>query len=113
MNRTSIVIPMALLMSVSLVAATATAANATPSSAERTEAVRYNDLDLTSPSGVRAFDGRIAEAISRVCNFGDVRDIWSLTEERRCRNRARHAVNAQRGQAVASANQAPIQLSGR
>jgi len=111
MNRTSIVIPMALLMSVSLVAATA--ADATPSSGERSEAVRYSDLDLTSPSGVSVFDSRIAQAINRVCNFGDVRDIWSLTEESRCRNRARHAVNAQRGQALASANQAPIQLSGR
>ena len=111
MNRAPILIPMTLLMSVSLVAATT--ADATPQSELRTEAVRYGDLDLTSPSGVRALDRRIAQAIDRVCNRGDVRDVQSMAEESRCRSNARHAANAQRGQAVASANPGSIQLSTR
>ena len=113
MKRTPIVIPMALLMSVSLAAATA--AEATPrswESGQRSELVRYGDLDLTSPSGQRTLDNRIEQAINRVCDRGDVNDLSSAMEERRCRSNARSAAHAQRGQAVASANSGSIQLSG-
>ena len=109
MNRAPILIPITLLMSVSLVAATS--ADATPSSGERAELVRYSDLDLTSPSGVRALDSRINQAIARVCDRGAVRDLQSAMEESRCRSHARQAANAQRGQAIASANAGSMQLS--
>ena len=110
MNRAPILIPMTLLMSVSLVAATA--ADASPRPDFRTELVRYGDLDLTSPSGVRTLDSRIAQAIDRVCDRGDVNDLNSAMAERRCRSHARAAANSQRSRAVASANGGSIQLSG-
>ena len=113
MNRAPILIPMTLLMSVSLAAATA--ADATPRNWEpeqRSELVRYGDLDLTSPSGQRTFDRRIEQAINRVCDRGDVNDLQSAMDERRCRSDARAAAHAQRSRAVASANAGSIQLSG-
>jgi UrcA family protein len=112
MKRAPIVIPMALLMSVSLVAATA--ADARPQTREperRTELVGYGDLDLATTPGVRALDRRISAAIDRLCERGGVRDLSSYTAERRCRDEARQSATNQRGQAIASANPGSVQLS--
>jgi UrcA family protein len=114
MKRTPIVVPMALLMSVSLVAATAAEASPQPREPEqRTELVGYGDLDLASPSGVGTLDRRIAEAIDRICDRGGVRDLASYTAERRCRAQARSSAGAQRSLAIASADPGTVRLSAR
>ena len=114
MKRTPIVVPMALLMAVSLAAATpADASPRTSESGQRTEVVAYGDLDLTSPSGVGTLDRRIAQAVERVCSPGAVRDINARMAERNCRFHARRGAIAQRSRALALATGEPIQLSSR
>ena len=112
MRRSPILLPV--LMVASLVVGQRIALAQPPEySGHRTERVGYADLDLTTPSGVAMLDRRIAQAINRVCNRGDVRDLGSMSEERRCRSEARLAANSQRTGALASANPGPVQFSSR
>ena len=112
MNRNSILIR-ALVTASLFVGPHALLAQSHGPSQVRTETVRYDDLDLTAPSGVAALDRRLAYAINRVCNRSNVRDIGSIEEERQCRQNAWSGVNSQRATALARANEGPIQLSSR
>lgn len=112
MKRTPIIVPMALLMAVSFVAATRAEASPRTSEIEsRTELVNYGDLDLTRPSGVSTLDARISRAVERVCQPGAVRDITAQMAAQRCRFQARRGASQQRSRALALANHGPIQLS--
>lgn len=110
MKYASILLPVLLTASVAF---GGNSAQAEPADGVRTESVSYGDLDLTSPSGIRTLDRRISQAITRVCDRGDVRDLTSMSEERRCRSSANYAANAQRNHALAAANAGSIQLASR
>lgn len=55
---------------------------------ERTLAVRYDDLNLASDSGMRALQVRVAHAAKRVCAYNrGTRELRARIEARNCVNR--------------------------
>ena len=66
-------------------AALSLAAFSTPASAEtRSVAVQYADLDLDSPAGMAALEGRIAAAAERICGKAQVRNVHDGADQQRC-----------------------------
>jgi UrcA family protein len=79
----------------SLIAFTAllTLACGCPATAQQiSRAVRYQDLDLTSATGVRALRHRLARAVNLVCRLPRVGDRLTGSEDQDCRKEAANAV---------------------
>lgn len=53
-----------------------------------TRTVKYADLDLTKPAGVRALYGRITAAARHVCQLDTVADLQMHSKEQACINQA-------------------------
>lgn len=65
--------------------ALALVANAAPAAAEtRSISVSYEDLDLSSPSGIATLHGRIQTAAKKVCGRAEVREIADGLDQQRC-----------------------------
>ena len=57
----------------------------TPASAEtQSVAVQYADLDLTSPAGLAALEGRIEAAAKKICGQVEVRRVSDGADQQRC-----------------------------
>lgn len=54
-------------------------AAATAESVERSETVRFDDLNLASPAGVMALERRITGAARRVCGYHEARQMSLIT----------------------------------
>jgi UrcA family protein len=65
--------------------------------------VRYRDLNLTSPDGVRTLDRRIAAAIKRACPYPIHADLGTAMEVDHCRRDKHAEVMAQRDRVLAAA----------
>jgi UrcA family protein len=75
--------------------------------------VSYGGLDLTTPAGIAALDARIEGAVRRICGRAYPVDLQAQADVRRCRAEARFNVQAQRGDALASAQNRRTQLASR
>ena len=66
-------------------AALSLAAFSTPASAEtQSVAVQYADLNLDSPAGMAALEGRIQAAAQRICGKAQVRNVHDGADQQRC-----------------------------
>ncbi|HWH22495.1 MAG TPA: UrcA family protein [Allosphingosinicella sp.] len=90
-----------IMFAVALVSAVAIPATA--HAQDRSVAVSYADLDLTSAAGVAQLDRRISGAIGRVCGKADHLDLEAITDLRSCRASAQARVSEQRAIALAAA----------
>ncbi|WP_114954299.1 UrcA family protein [Sphingosinicella terrae] len=87
---------------VALAATTALLAPATAqSSSTHTESVRYADLDLARPDGVRELDRRLRTAIENACGPISSADPAGKRAVRACRTSLRNAVSERRNQVLA------------
>ena len=103
--------PIRSLIPIVLIASLAAANPAHAESVSRT--VSYGDLDLTSPAGQAIFDRRIGDAVRDLCGRAFPLDLQTQHDVRRCRSQAMAAVQAQRNDALAQAQNNRIQLSAR
>ena len=72
-------------ITIAALAALSLAAFSTPASAEsRSVAVQYADLDLDSPAGMAALEGRIQAAAQRICGKAQVRNVHDGADQQRC-----------------------------
>lgn len=65
--------------------------------------VAHGDLNLATAAGIRALDGRIADAIEAACPGDDSADLRRKLTAARCRQAKRDEVSAQRAQVLAAA----------
>jgi UrcA family protein len=77
----STLLPLAALAVAALLAAPDPAATTVTASHE----VRYDDLELPSPHGLRTLDQRIRLAAQRVCGDASDADVAGKREARRCK----------------------------
>jgi UrcA family protein len=75
--------------------------------------VSYGGLDLTTPAGIAALDSRIEGAVRRICGRAYPVELQAQADASRCRAEARLSVQAQRGDALASAQNRRTQLASR
>ena len=99
-------------LSLACVAFSAFAASAAVASPSRIP-VSYGGLDLTTPAGIAALDARIEGAVRRICGRAYPVELQSQADVHRCRAEARLSVQAQRGDALASAQNRRTQLASR
>lgn len=97
-----------------------TALIAAPALAQSTAAatsrviVRIADLDLTSPSGQRQLDRRLAHAVVEACGAASDADLVGSNAVRRCRVETLARIAADRDRLVQLANRAgPIVIAAR
>jgi UrcA family protein len=97
--------------------ATLLALSATPALAEppviASSTVQTADLDLTSASGQRALDRRLALAVKEVCGAASDADIAGKNEVRRCRAETLAKAAGERDQRIARASAEPIEVAAR
>jgi hypothetical protein len=62
---------------------------------------------LTTPAGIAALDSRIEGAVRRICGRAYPVELQAQADASRCRAEARLSVQAQRGDALASAQKSP------
>ncbi len=67
---------------------------------ERSAEVYYADLNLADDAGLSHFDGRIREAIRRVCRYGATPDRIDQQAEQRCKRETGARVILARNEAV-------------
>ena len=85
-----------------LSAALAAALLAAPAHAQRTEAVRYGDLNLATPEGQSALQNRLDKAARNVCRFDDNDRIVTPEQENACYRLARKKVDVRFAEVVAA-----------
>ena len=85
-----------------LSAALAAALLASPAMAERTEAVPYGDLNLTTPEGQSTLQTRLNKAARNVCRFDDNDRIVTPEQENACYRLARKKVDVRFAEVVAA-----------
>ncbi len=78
----------------------------------RTVQVRYADLDLAHPEGVRTLNTRIAAATAAVCPASDGRNLSEAMEAAHCRKLAMIDARAQAQLAVSRA-QTTVMVASR
>jgi UrcA family protein len=78
-----------------------------------TQVVSYADLDLSSESGRLALDRRIRAAIDAACGTASSADPHGRRAVAACRSDLRAQADAQRGQALASADRPTVLASQR
>ena len=72
-------------ITIAALAAFSLAAFSTPASAEtQSVSVQYADLDLDSPAGMAALEGRIQAAAQRICGKAQVRNVHDGADQQRC-----------------------------
>jgi UrcA family protein len=63
--------------------------------------VHYSDLDLASPSGVRALQRRVDSAVRSVCRpTPDARQLWARKGHRDCISTAKASVSVAQAEAI-------------
>jgi UrcA family protein len=62
---------------------------------EASVAVKYADLDLTSPAGAETLDARVGNAVDKVCAKPDIREIKAMRAFEACQAEARDAAMEQ------------------
>jgi len=81
--------------------------------AQRSIHVRYADLDLSTPAGVKSFDRRLAWAISSICSEGAGSVVTGQRfADRRC-VRAKRAEIAPLRDRVVAAQAGPVLMAAR
>lgn len=80
---------------------------------QHSQVVGYADLDLSSPAGIAALDGRIAGAIRKVCGRPYPDSLRARSDFHRCRVDTLAAVQTQRSAALASTRAQLIRISAR
>jgi len=70
--------------------------------------VQTADLDLSSPSGQRALDVRLAHAASDVCGTASPVDLAGQNADRKCRVDVLANANDQRAQLLAAASRGAV-----
>ncbi len=84
------VLPVLAALSLSAGFASPAAANET-----MTVAVKYGDLDLTSPAGRTTLETRISSAVSTVCERPDMRNLKAADLWEKCKSSAMNDAMAQ------------------
>ena len=75
-------------------AAISLAVLSTPAAAETVSiSVPYRDLDLSTPAGMAALDGRIEAATQRICGRAEVRRVRDGVDYQRCLQETRASVS--------------------
>jgi UrcA family protein len=70
---------------VSTLAAVSFGLAVTPAVAETVKTtVLYDDLDLSTASGMATLEGRVQGAAKRICGRAELRDIKDVSDRRRC-----------------------------
>ena len=93
---------------------TAAAIKAAPAIAEPAQAttnvsfVRTADLDLSTASGQRALDARLAHAAREVCGTASDVDLVGKNDDRKCRADVLAKANDQREQLIAAAGRGAV-----
>ncbi|WP_294122396.1 UrcA family protein [Sphingomonas sp.] len=97
--------------------ATLLAFTATPALAEQpvtaVSIVQTADLDLSTASGQRALDQRLAQAAKEVCGTASDVDIAGTNDVRHCRVETLAGLSAERNQRIAAASGSPIKVAAR
>jgi UrcA family protein len=106
------------LMTFAIFAAAGNAAAQPPSTEGVTTRVSFADLDIGSPAGLRALNGRIDRAASRLCIQQTRKSLQDELAERRCMSAAMSSAQAGVDQVLAErsvhlASQSKAQPSGR
>jgi len=100
-------------LSILLAALVALPLGAHAQEAQRSIHVRYSDLDLSTPAGVKSFDRRLAWAISSICSEGAGSAVTGQRfADRRC-VRAKHAEIAPLRDRVIAAHAGPVLMAAR
>lgn len=94
-----------------LLAFTATPALAEPITVSST--VQTADLDLSSATGQKALDRRLALAVNEVCGTASDVDIAGKNDVRRCRVETLASLASERDQRIARSSGAPIEVAAR
>jgi UrcA family protein len=69
---------------------------ATPASAEtQSVSVKYADLDLSSPAGMGALEGRIEAAARKICGRTEVRNVHDGADQQRCIQQTQTSVSVE------------------
>lgn len=102
MRRYLIQIPLVFFLS-TVAVNPALAGKQTLSSDQLIEKVRYSDLNLATSDGVKSFDGRISQAIRKVCSSFNGLDLRERQQFRRCHANAEAEARTQRAQVIAAA----------
>jgi len=93
---------------------TAAAIKAAPALAEpvasttNVSRVQTGDLDLSSPSGQRTLDARLAHAAREVCGTASDADLAGKNDVRKCRADVLAKANGQRDQLLAAAGRGTV-----
>lgn len=69
-----------------------------------TETVQFNDLNLTTETGVDLLDRRLNRAVKRVCGSAPIQSASANRRVRHCQDQAWVGIEPQRSFAIASAN---------
>ncbi|WP_166036968.1 UrcA family protein [Sphingosinicella sp. YJ22] len=108
MNRT--IVPVAILSA----AIFFTASNAQAQSTHVSEPVSYADLNLRTPSGQAALDGRIRAAARRICQVsGQNSDLGEWVRQRRCFRESMYLARGRARVAIAQAQADGVSLASR
>lgn len=75
--------------------------------------VSFADLDLTTPAGIAELDARLERAVRDVCGEPWPRDLRGRRYIEQCRTETRATLQAQRGDALAQAQNRAVQLASR
>lgn len=78
-----------------------------------TSSVETADLDLSSATGQRTLDLRLAHAVREVCGEASTSDIAGKNQVRRCRTETLASVTVERDQRVTEASREPIEVASR
>jgi len=70
----------------------------------RSTTVRYADLDLATPTGVRTLQQRIARAVDRVCSLPHAEQLAQLQRVAACRAEARSQADQRAAQLLRKAD---------
>ncbi len=81
----------------------ALAGKQTLSSDQLIQKVRYSDLNLATSEGVKSFDGRISQAIRKVCSSYGPLSLQERQQFRRCHADAEAEARTQRARVIAAA----------
>ena len=77
-------------------AALSLAVISTPASAEtQSVAVQYADLNLSSPAGMAALQGRIEAAARKICGKPEVRSLHDGLDQQHCMREAQASVSVE------------------
>ncbi|MBA4747248.1 MAG: UrcA family protein [Sphingopyxis sp.] len=97
-------------MSIFYLAAAASAVILMPTNSDqpRKAHIAYSDLNLASPAGQKALEGRVRTALNMVCGYEHEGSAATQANNRQCRKRAMVQIEPQRQAAIAQASKVQL-----